>query len=143
MKRIRQNGAALVVGLVFLLILTVLSVSGMKMARIDIVMAGYEQFYAQALHGAEAAVDAQIADNAFQVDVPPGQNPVDADLPAGISGQSTYDYVNQGMAPDGGFSDDVLSYRYVINADGAAPPGDAAKARVRIRQGLYIIAPGG
>ena len=54
---LRQNGAALFMALIFLLILTILGVFGMNISRLENMMAGNNQFQAAALNNAELAVD--------------------------------------------------------------------------------------
>lgn len=138
----KQHGATLIVGLIFLLILTVLGISGMRMARSQLVMAGNEQFYAQAINIAEAAINAQIADNDFQMTYVTPSNPVSVTPTFSGAGVSTIQYLNQGPAPDGGYSDDALTYRFRIDASAQAPAGASARARVSLKQGIYVLAPG-
>jgi type IV pilus assembly protein PilX len=52
-----QHGAALVIGLLLLLVLTILAVSGMNSASLEFVMAGNEQFRANAFAAAEAGIE--------------------------------------------------------------------------------------
>lgn len=137
-----QRGATLVVGLVFLLILTILGISGMRMARSQLVMAGNEQFYAQAINIAEAAINAQIASNSFLLSYTTPSHPVSVTPTFSGAGSSTIEYLNQGPAPDGGYSDDVLTYRFRIDATAQAPAGNNARARVALKQGIYVLAPG-
>ena len=139
----RQCGSALIVGLVFLLILTILGAAGMKMARIQILLSGNDQFLAQASNATEAAVEKQLQQGNFSLEFTVPSNPVSADVGGGVSGTSTIQYLNQGMAPDGGFSDDVMTYRFLIEAKGQAPAGAQARANVEMRQGFYVLAPGG
>ena len=47
----RQRGAALVIGLLLLLVLTLLAVSGMSSASVELIMAGNEQYRAERLPG--------------------------------------------------------------------------------------------
>lgn len=137
-----QQGAALIVGLIILLVLTILGIAGMKGARFQFLMAGNEQFYVQAMNAADAAVEAQIADGSFHTAYTVPSNPVSASTPSTISGTSTIRFLNEGIAPDGGFSDGIMTYRFLIEAEGEAPAGADAKARVALRQGIYILAPG-
>jgi PilX N-terminal len=58
----RQNGAALFMALIFLLILTILGVFGMNISRLENMMAGNNQFQTAALSNAEVAVDAAERD---------------------------------------------------------------------------------
>jgi type IV pilus assembly protein PilX len=53
----RQTGAALVVGLLLLLVLTVLAVSGMTTATLELQMAGNEQYQERAFQAADAAIE--------------------------------------------------------------------------------------
>lgn len=55
-QHIRQEGAALFMALIFLLILTILGVFGMNMSRLENMMAGNTQFQSVALNNAEYAL---------------------------------------------------------------------------------------
>jgi len=63
--RQRQRGAALVVGLMLLLVLTLLAVSGMNSASLQFVMAGNEQYRANAFSAAEAGIEQTLAGGMF------------------------------------------------------------------------------
>lgn len=56
----RQRGAALIVGLVLLMVLTVLAISAMRTATLDLAMAGNAQFRENAFQLAEAGVQATL-----------------------------------------------------------------------------------
>jgi len=53
----RQKGAALVIGLILLVILTLLAVSGMNTSSMELVMAGNEQYRQKAFQASEAGVE--------------------------------------------------------------------------------------
>ena len=57
-----ERGAALVIGLVLLLILTLLAVTGMNTATTELVMAGNEQYRRAAAMAATAGIEEAIAD---------------------------------------------------------------------------------
>lgn len=137
-----NKGAALVIGLILLLVLTILGVASMKTGRLQLLMSGNAQFYVQAMNAAEAAIEVQIAQGSFLASYNTPSHQVTANTP-GVTGTSTIQFQNSGMAPDGGYSDDVLTYRFLIQARGQAPAGADARARVELRQGIYILAPGG
>lgn len=59
--RARQNGAALVVGLILLLVLTLLAVTGMNTASTELVMAGNEQYRQNAFQAAETGIENALA----------------------------------------------------------------------------------
>ncbi len=54
--RVKQRGAALVVGLLPLLVLTLLAVAGMNSAAVEFVMAGNEQYRQNAFQAAETGI---------------------------------------------------------------------------------------
>lgn len=68
--RLRQRGAALVVGLILLMILTLLAISGMNTASTELVMAGNAQFQARAFQAAETGIERVIATGAFNPTLP-------------------------------------------------------------------------
>jgi type IV pilus assembly protein PilX len=60
-----QRGAALVVGLLLLLVLTLLAISGMNTATLELVMAGNTQYQQNAFQAAETGIEQAIRDAAF------------------------------------------------------------------------------
>jgi type IV pilus assembly protein PilX len=60
MKRRLQNGAALVIGMILLLVLTLLAVAGMSSASLEFIMAGNEQLRANAFQAAEAGIEQSL-----------------------------------------------------------------------------------
>lgn len=80
-----QQGAALVIGLILLLVLTLLAVSGMNSASLEFIMAGNEQYRQNAFQAAETGVDVTYAANVALI-------PGGPDLPgAGAVPNSTTD----------------------------------------------------
>jgi Tfp pilus assembly protein PilX len=61
----RQQGAALVVGLLLLLVLTLLAISGMNSASLEFIMAGNEQYRSNAFQAAEAGIEQSIQQGTF------------------------------------------------------------------------------
>jgi type IV pilus assembly protein PilX len=68
--RRRQSGATLIVGLVLLLVLTVLGVSGMNTATMEVTMAGNTQFQQDAFQMAEDAIDIAIGTLSYTTEMP-------------------------------------------------------------------------
>ena len=60
-----QTGATLVVGLILLLVLTVVGVSGMNTATMEVTMAGNSQFQNDAFQMAEDGIDTVLARRSF------------------------------------------------------------------------------
>lgn len=65
-----QHGAALVVGLLLLLVLTLLAISGMNSASLEFIMAGNEQYRSNAFQAAEAGIEQSIQQGAFNPGAP-------------------------------------------------------------------------
>jgi len=63
--RVAQQGAALVIGLILLLVLTLLAISGMNAATSEFVMAGNEQFRANAFQASEFGISQALANSVF------------------------------------------------------------------------------
>ena len=61
----RQSGAALVVGLLLLVVITVLAVSGMNTATTELAIARNDQGYENAFQAAETGLEAALAQGVF------------------------------------------------------------------------------
>ncbi len=61
MSRTAERGAALVIALLLLTILTLLAITGMRTAVAELWMAGSEQFHRRAVEAASAGVEAAVA----------------------------------------------------------------------------------
>lgn len=61
----KQRGAALVVGLLLLLILTLLAISGMNSATVEFIMAGNEQYHQNAFQAAETGIAQALATGTY------------------------------------------------------------------------------
>lgn len=59
-KSVRERGAALVIGLVLLAILTLLAITGMNTASTELIMAGSEQYRQNAFQAAETGIERAI-----------------------------------------------------------------------------------
>ena len=70
-QRNRQTGATLIVGLILLLVLTVVGISGMNTATMEITMAGNAQFQQDAFQAAEDAIDLAVGTRGYNTDEVP------------------------------------------------------------------------
>ena len=70
-RRRQQQGAALVIGLILLMVLTLLAISGMNSASLEFIMAGNEQYRANAFSAAEAGIEQTLASGMFNPALPP------------------------------------------------------------------------
>ncbi len=66
----RQDGAALVVGLVLLVVITVLAISGMNTATTELAMARNDQNYENAFQAAETGLEQALSQGLFNTLVP-------------------------------------------------------------------------
>lgn len=131
----REQGAALVVGLILLLILTVFAVSGMSTATLELVLAGNTQFTENAFQASESAIEAEFAIGQATPDMP-REN--DYTFDNGITAKTTVTYRANTFAE--GYSFNAYSAdHYVINAR-----GESGKNATNVNeQGFYIVVPGG
>ena len=153
----RQQGSALFVSLVFLMILTILGVSSMGTARLELKMAANSQFANQAFQASESGIEATLretdiyatadtdgVDHAYcfnQVDGGPficdGTNYAERV-------QTNTLYETTGHVPIGGYSlglnsnTSVKAHHFRILSLGEAPAG-AQDTHV---QGIFIVGPG-
>ena len=67
-----QSGAALVVGLLLLLVLTILAISGMTTASLEMLMAGNEQYQERAFQAADSAVERAIITGVYNTNITVG-----------------------------------------------------------------------
>jgi type IV pilus assembly protein PilX len=66
-----QRGAALIMGLILLLVLTLLAVSGMNSASLEFIMAGNEQYRQNAFQAAESGIEITYANLPLTPGAPP------------------------------------------------------------------------
>lgn len=141
MMRKQQNGAALVVGLMLLVILTLLAISGMGTATTELVMAGNEQFQARAFQAAETGIERVIAAGAFN---PVATTQTAASLAVTTQPTTQDDRFEATTRPRGttlpppGFSLDAFtSEHFEIVSQGTS----ARNAASTHTQGLFLLAP--
>jgi type IV pilus assembly protein PilX len=143
----RQQGAALVVGLILLMILTVLGISGMNTATLELTMASNAQFHQDAFQAAETGIDIAISNP----QVGPAINGQDVILPPTVLGEgsATTEAVTSfelaTPVPDRAFSlgvgstGSVQAYHFDIVARGTGP----RNATSTHTQSFYVLGPGG
>lgn len=141
--RRRQAGAALVVGLILMLVLTILGVSGMTVSVLGLTMANNAQIQQNTFQAAETGIDIAIQNRNFSTGTP-------MILPATALGDGTYEtaattiFRESTPVPDRAFSmgvdtGAVQAFHFDIIAIGTGP--EAANATHN--QSFYVIGPGG
>jgi type IV pilus assembly protein PilX len=134
----QQRGAALVIGLLLLLVLTILAVSGMNSASLEFVMAGNEQYRANAFSAAETGIEQTLASGIFN----PGvltQNQNGAASPTDTWATVTTTQLGGNALPAlwGNSWNSFATYHFEIASTGASSRNSTALNK----QGVAIIAP--
>ena len=145
--RSKQRGAVLVVGLILLMILTVLGISGMTTATLELTMAGNAQFYQQAFQAAETGIAIAIARGGFDAAIG-GAGIVLPRTALGDGSSSVQAITTFQIAtpiPDRAFSlgigadGTVQAYHFDVVAEGSGP----RNATSTHTQSFYIVGPAG
>lgn len=138
----RQRGAALVVGLILLVVLTILAVSGVFTATMELRMARNMQSQERAFQAAEVAVEDALGNPVLSTSAPFSQPTIA--VPNGGGDQYAYTLQFVGQTPLGtgmtGFSigSAFQSYHFQVDATGTGPDNAAAQHT----QSFYVIGPG-
>lgn len=110
----RQQGAALITALIFLVIITMLSLSSMRSSMLEMRQAQNDEVRAAAFEGAQAVVDAILDTPA---NMPVAGNVGDTTCSPGISGCTQ----NTITMPDGFHEDDVASGAIAVTVTRLGP----------------------
>ncbi len=142
----RQQGAALVVGLILLVVITVLAVSGMSTATTELAMARNDQNYENAFQAAETGLEQVLAMGSFNT-------VANTTLTQYITNNESFTaqivYESQTLVPDRGFSLGVGSgiAAYHFNATATAeskrlPGGTTDRDSSAVHtQSFYVVGP--
>ena len=151
MKRInfpgKQNGAALVVGLILMVVITVLAISGMNTATTELAMARNDQNYESAFQAAETGLETALAQGRFSTlaNVNLAQN-----VNANDSVTAIIYFEDTTLVPDRGFSmgvgSGIAAYHFntVATAKSERDPGTTTDrdASAVHTQAFYVVGPG-
>lgn len=137
---IRQRGAALVVGLILMLALTVLGISGMNSATLELTMAGNTESADDAFQAAETGIDIAIESRNWTTAGPT----VIPKTPLG-NGTYTTQAVTSNTActivPDRAFSagvtGGVMAWHFDVRSTGTGPRGASSTHN----QSFYVAGP--
>lgn len=136
-----QHGAALVIGLILLMVLTLLAVAGMNSASLEFIMAGNEQFHQNAFQASETGIEQALVSGAF---VPAAPDEVQPNVPVQNAPTDRYsttissDLCGKAQPAIWGNSWDSFStYHFTVQSDGAS----VRSSRASHFQGVAIIAP--
>ncbi len=148
-QRNKQQGAALIVGLLLLVVITVLAISGMNTATTELAMARNDQNYEYAFQAAETGLEQALAQGRYDtlVDTDLGQSVIDAGGHDKV--QAIISYEDSTLVPDRAFSlgvgSGVAAYHFIATstAESRRAPGsttDRDSTAVHT-QAFYVVGP--
>ena len=138
----RERGAALFVGLVLLLVMTVLGVSGMSTATLELAMAGNAQAQQDAFQAAETGIDIAISSGDFttlETVTLPSITIGDGEVVVETTFQQSTGVPDSAFSLGVGTSNTVQAFHFDVVAVGTGPRG----ATSTHRQSFYVVGPGG
>ncbi len=143
-SRERQSGAALVIGLILLLVLTLLAVSGMNTATLELQMTGNQQFSQNAFQAAESGIGRVLEQGSYDTQDPETIAPTSVPGSTDVFTTTTSTNCENGTTPPpgGGFS---LGYGvgiFAIHFDIVSTGTSARGATATNTQSFYTIGPG-
>tara|TARA_R110002096_G_scaffold146914_6_gene305987 strand:- start:8161 stop:8640 length:480 start_codon:yes stop_codon:yes gene_type:complete len=145
-NRKRQHGAALIVGLLLLVVITILAVSGMNTATTELAMARNNQTYENAFQSAETGLENALSQGLFNTNAtvvvtpPTGTNEV-------VSAR--IDFEDSTLVPDRAFSlgagSGISAYHFIATsqAEFRFDPGNVTDrdATAVHTQAFYVVGP--
>lgn len=152
MKRVnlpgKQDGAALIVSLILLVVVTVLAVSGMNTATTELAMARNDQAYENAFQAAETGLETAISQGLFDtlitVTLPQNVNSYDAVT-------AIINFEDSTMVPDKAFSlgagSGIAAYHFIVTSTAESKPSGVGgavtdrDATATHTQAFYVVGP--
>ena len=135
--RSAQHGATLVVGLVLLLVLTVVGVSGMNTATMEITMAANTQFQQDSFQLAEDGVDLMLANRMYSTNDADPRNTLDWTGDPNADRRAVSNYLEDRNTPAPGSSGgEIEAFHFDVTSVGRGPRG----AQTEITQSFYVPA---
>ena len=134
-----QQGAALIVGMVLLVVLTLLAISGMNTATTELLMAGNEKYQENAFQAAETGIERTMATAAFNPAAMPPPDPPQVDLGDGSNYEAIV--VPRGSSPPPpGYSIGTFGAEHFEIQSTGNSLRNATSSHV---QGLFLVVPTG
>lgn len=136
-----QSGAALVISLVLLMVLTVLAISTLRTSSLELLMAGNAQYRENAFQLAQTGIEAALrgGDPVTTADcaAPDVEGPVAV---AALGGRYQNEICYRGESFSPGSSIPVTTFNFEVAAEGRT---DQRDARVRLVQGFAVTGASG
>ena len=142
----KQQGAALIVGLILLVVITVLAVSGMNTATTELAMARNDQNYENAFQAAETGLERALGQGTFST---VGPVPIEDQINDHESVSTVIEYEKATLVPDKAFSlgsgSGISAYHFQATASAKSlrAPGSTTDrdSTATHTQAFYIVGP--
>jgi len=142
----KQHGAALVVGLMLLVVITVLAISGMNTATTELALARNDQAYEDAFQAAETGIETVLSQGQFATVGNQGQTQA---LNSYQSIMTTIQFEDSTMVPDKAFSlgvgSGISAYHFLATsqAEFRRDPGNVTDrdSTATHTQAFYVVGP--
>jgi len=141
-NRRRETGAALIVGLLLLMVLTILAISGMNTSTVELQMAANMQYSQNAFQAAEVGLERAIKAGNFDTSITRTVPPTVLYGPDEFSSTTSFELTN-GITPvpTGGYSmgagTGFAAYHFDVTSVGTS----ARNARAVNSQSFYVVGP--
>jgi type IV pilus assembly protein PilX len=131
-----QQGATLVIGLVLLLIMTLLGITGLSSSTVDLAMAGNSQNAQSSFQAAESTIEVELRLGAAGREAPRLNE--NYDFGNGARGRAETAFQSTRLPPPGYSLTEFQADHYLITSTGTA----ARSASSTHLQGFYVVVPG-
>lgn len=143
----KQQGAALIVGLILLVVITILAVSGMNTATTELAMARNDQNYENAFQAAETGLERALGQVNFST---AGTTTIDDPINDHESVSAVIEFENTTFVPDKAFSlgsgGGIAAFHFLTTASAKSlrAPGSTTDrdSTATHTQAFYIVGPG-
>jgi Tfp pilus assembly protein PilX len=142
----KQQGAALVVGLMLLVVITVLAISGMNTATTELALARNDQAYENAFQAAETGIETALAQGQFATT---GNTALTQTITSNQNISTTIRFEDSTMVPDRAFSlgvgSGIAAYHFLATsqAEFRRDPGNVTDrdSTATHTQAFYVVGP--
>ena len=142
----KQQGAALVVGLMLLVVITILAISGMNTATTELALARNDQAYENAFQAAETGLETALAQGQFATT---GNSTLTQTITSNQNISTTIQFEDSTMVPDRAFSlgvgSGIAAYHFLATsqAEFRRDPGKVTDrdSTATHTQAFYVVGP--
>lgn len=144
----RQQGAALVVGLILLVVVTVLAISGMNTATTELAIARNDQNYESAFQAAETGIETALSQGRFDTLINTTLEGIDVPVRENDAVRAVIRFDTSTLVPDRAFSlgvgSGIAAYHFTATAtaESAMTAGNTDRDASAVHtQAFYVVGP--